>query len=40
MLFVEASRQAKVGEFDMSIFIDENVVRLDITAQMGISKTS
>ena len=33
MLFVEAGRQTKVRQFDMPIFVNEDVIRLDITTR-------
>jgi hypothetical protein len=31
VLFVKASGKTEVGKFDMAFFIDENVVRLDVS---------
>lgn len=31
MLFMEASRKSKVGQFDVAIFVNENIVRFNIT---------
>ena len=33
MLLVEPGREAEVGKLDVSIFVNENVVRFDITTR-------
>ena len=38
VLLMEASRQAKVGEFDMAFTVEEDVVGFNITAFTSISK--
>ncbi|SRR6266404_8031603 len=37
MVFVESSRQAKVRQFDMSIFVDQDVVRFYVPDLRGVS---
>lgn len=33
MLFVEAGRQTEVRQFDVPVFVNEDVIRLDITTR-------
>jgi hypothetical protein len=37
VLLVEARREAKVGELDVALGVDEDVVRLDVAAQGPVS---
>ena len=38
MLLVEPGREAKIGELDVTVLVDENVIRLDVAAVVGVSK--
>lgn len=35
MLLVEASREAEVREFDVSVLVDQDVIRLDVSKEQA-----
>lgn len=37
MLLVETGRETKVGKFDMTTAVEQDVVRLDVTVRLSVA---